>query len=308
MRTINNPRNPSLPSPGRELQNHGKTQIYLANTFCNHRRYSIIFSPQFNAEVKIHYLRLRMLNFVLLFFAGLIGGMMNAAAGGGSFVTFPAMIYAGIPSVAANASSTVALLPGSMVSAWKFRKFIKPFPGVSMVLVFIVTLVGGAAGALLLLYTPSSSFDAMVPWLLLTGSMAFAFGKRAGDWLRTKVRIGPIFVLSLQFMLGIYGGYFGGAVGIMMLAVWTLFGLTDIYMVNANKTMLVGTANAMAVIIFIVAGKIYWADTLVMMAATITGGYLGAILTTRIKPEKLRKGIVIFNFLITAVFFIKTYL
>lgn len=233
---------------------------------------------------------------------------MNAAAGGGSFVTFPVMVYTGIPAVNANASSTVALLPGSAVSAWNMREYIKAFPGVSMLSLVIITLLGGCAGALLLLFTPADSFNAMVPWLLLVGSLAFGFGKRFGDWLRTKVRIGVVFVLSAQLLLGIYGGYFGGAVGIMMLAIWTLFGLTDIRMVNANKNMLVGAANAMAVIIFIAAGKIYWQQTLVMMAATIIGSYVGTRVTKKIAPEKLRSGIVVFNFLITAVFFIKTFL
>lgn len=249
-----------------------------------------------------------MLNYILLFAAGLIGGAMNAAAGGGSFVTFPVMVYTGIPAVNANASSTVALLPGSAVSAWNLREYIKPFPGVSMILVLIITLIGGCAGALLLLFTPASSFNAMVPWLLLVGSLAFGFGRQFGNWLRTKIRIGVVFVLTAQLLLGIYGGYFGGAVGIMMLAIWTLFGLTDIYMVNANKNMLVGTANAVAVVIFVIAGKIYWPQTLVMMAATIIGGYSGSNITKKIAPEKLRSGIVVFNFLITAVFFIKTYL
>jgi uncharacterized membrane protein YfcA len=249
-----------------------------------------------------------MLNYLLLFLAGLIGGAMNAAAGGGSFVSFPVMVYTGIPPVNANASSTVALLPGSAVSAWNMREYIKAFPGVSMLAVVIITLIGGCAGALLLLYTSAASFNAMVPWLLLVGSLAFGFGKRCGEWLRTKVRVGVAFVLSAQLLLGIYGGYFGGAVGIMMLAIWTLFGLTDIRMVNANKNMLVGSANAMAVIIFIIAGKVYWPQTLVMMIATIIGGYSGSIISKKIAPEKLRSGIVVFNFVITAVFFIKTYL
>ena len=249
-----------------------------------------------------------MLNYILLFLAGLIGGTMNAAAGGGSFVTFPVMVYTGIPAVIANASSTVALLPGSAVSAWNMREYIKPFPGIGMLVVVIITVIGGCAGALLLLFTPAANFTAMVPWLLLTGSVAFGFGKRFGNWLRTKVSIGVVFVLSVQLLLGIYGGYFGGAVGIMMLATWTLFGLTDIRMVNANKNMLVGSANAVAVIIFIIAGKVYWQQTLVMMVATIIGGYSGSIISKKIEPEKLRSGIVVFNFVITAVFFIKTYL
>ncbi|WBV56725.1 sulfite exporter TauE/SafE family protein [Chryseobacterium daecheongense] len=246
-------------------------------------------------------------NYILLFFIGLLAGAINAAAGGGSFITFPALVYAGVPPIQANASSTVALFPGSLASAWKFREYIKPFPAISIVAMIILTLLGGCAGGLLLLYTPSSGFNLVVPWLLLLGSMAFAFGRQAGNWLRKKMHIGAGLVLGAQFLLGIYGGYFGGAVGIMMMAVWALFGLSDIKVINANKTLFTGIANAVAVVLFIFAGKVYWPETCTMMVATISGGYFGAHFTKKLDPVKLRTGIVILNFFITAVFFIKTY-
>lgn len=248
-----------------------------------------------------------MTSLILLFFAGLVAGAMNAVAGGGSFVTFPALIYAGVPSVAANASSTVALLPGSIASAWKLRTLIKPFPYVHMGVMVGVTLLGGCTGALLLLYTPAAGFDALVPWLLLTGSLAFAFGRQFGDWLRRFVRIGPVLMISGQFVLGIYGGYFGGAVGIMMMAFWMLCGLSDIRMVNANKTLFVGIANSIAVVLFICYGKVVWLPTCVMMVATVIGGYSGAVLTRVVSAGTLRVGIVCLNFGITIAFFIKTY-
>jgi uncharacterized membrane protein YfcA len=109
-------------------------------------------------------------------------------------------------------------------------------------------------------------------------------------------------------MLGIYGGYFGGAVGIMMMAVWSLFGLSDIKVINANKSLFVAIANAIAVILFIAAGKVAWPQTCVMMVATVCGGYFGAKYTKRLDPAKLRMGIIVFNFIITAVFFVKIYL
>lgn len=246
--------------------------------------------------------------FILLFFIGLFAGAMNAAAGGGSFITFPALIFAGVPPVAANASSTVALFPGSLASAWKFKEHIKPFPGVSMPLMMLLTAAGGVIGGLLLLYTPAANFNHIVPWLLLTGSLAFAFGRQLGNILRKRVHIGAWVVLAGQFLLGIYGGYFGGAVGIMMMATWALFGLSDIMVINANKTLLVGIANVMAVVLFILAGKVFWWHTGVMMAATILGGYFGAHYTKRVDPRKLRMAIILFNFVITAAFFIKTYL
>ena len=244
---------------------------------------------------------------VLLLFAGFAAGSLNAAAGGGSFVSFPALIYAGIPSVSANASSTVALFPGSMASVWAYKEDIRPFEQVSMTAMTVLTFLGGGAGALLLLYTPSADFDALVPWLLLTGALAFAFGRQAGDRLRRKFRIGPAFVLCGQFLLGIYGGYFGGAVGIMMMAVWSIFGLTDIKRMNADRTLLVGVANAIAVVLFIIAGRVAWPETIVMLAGTILGGYWGARLTRRLNPRYLRLGITVFNFLLTGLFFFLKY-
>src|ERR1700744_3843262 len=210
---------------------------------------------------------------ILLLIAGLIAGALNAAAGGGSFVSFPALIYAGVPPIVANASSTVALFPGAVVSTWAYRKNIRAFPGVSMGVMVVVTLLGGFCGALLLLFTPSEGFNKMVPWLLLTGSLFFAFGRSAGNFLRSKFHIGAGLLPGVQFLLGIYGGYFGGAVGIMMLAVWSVFEQSDIRIMNANKTLLVGVANSIAVLIFIVAGKVTWPSTCLMLVATILGGY-----------------------------------
>lgn len=249
-----------------------------------------------------------MSDYIILGLAGLFAGAINAVAGGGSFITFPALIYAGINPVVANASSTVALFPASLTSAWKLRQDTGSFAGVSMVWMIVLTFLGGCLGAILLLYTPSKSFSFLVPWLLLTGSLAFAFGKQAGTWLRARIHIGSMLVLTGQFLLGIYGGYFGGAAGIMMMAVWTLFGLSDIKMINANKTLFVGIANAIAVALFIYAGKIAWTQTGFMLLGTVTGGYWGAHIAGRVDAVKLRRAIVIFNFVITAVFFVKTFM
>ncbi|PQA55123.1 sulfite exporter TauE/SafE family protein [Siphonobacter curvatus] len=249
-----------------------------------------------------------MSDYLLLFVVGLVAGAINAAAGGGSFITFPAFIYVGVPPIQANASSTVALFPGSLTSAWKFKEYIRPFPGVSMLAMILLTFLGGCSGALLLLYTPANNFNQVVPWLLLIGSLAFAFGRQTGNWLRARVHISAVVVLLGQFLLGIYGGYFGGAVGIMMMAVWSLFGLSDIKVINANKTLFVSIANAIAVLLFIMAGKVYWLPTSIMLVATSAGGYWGALYTKRLDPEKLRTGIIVFNFLITAAFFVKIYL
>lgn len=246
-------------------------------------------------------------DFIFIFVAGLLAGGMNAVAGGGSFITFPALVYAGVPPVLANTSSTVALFPASLSSAYEYKAYIQPFPGVSMRSMVILTFLGGLFGALLLLSTPPSGFRDVVPWLLLIGSVSFAFGRQLGNVLRQHVRIGTVTLLLSQFVLGIYGGYFGGAVGIMMMAVWSMLGFSDIRITNANKNLFVGIANAIAVVLFIAVGKVAWVETGILLLATISGGFLGARYSKKIDPVKLRRGIIIFNFLVTISFFIRTY-
>jgi uncharacterized membrane protein YfcA len=241
----------------------------------------------------------------LLFGAGLLAGAMNAAAGGGSFVTLPALVAAGVPSVEANTSSTVALLPGSLASAVAFRQDFAPLGAVSVRSLLPVSLAGGLVGALLLLVTPQKAFDGLVPWLLLVGSLAFAFGNRAGRALQRVIRVGPRGLFACQFLLGVYGGYFGGAVGIMTMAAWGLFGVTDLKLMNAAKVVLVGSMNAVAAVCFVLAGKVWWSQAGVVLAAAVAGGYGGASLARRVPQGALRAGITAFNFLITAAFFLR---
>ncbi|HEV7674326.1 MAG TPA: sulfite exporter TauE/SafE family protein [Candidatus Angelobacter sp.] len=240
---------------------------------------------------------------LIIFFAGLLAGAMNAMAGGGSFISVPALIYVGIPSVSANMSSTIALYPGSITSAWAYRGNFQTILNVSVKALFAATLTGGFAGALLLLLTPTSSFDKIIPWLLLLGSLAFAFGPWIGKRLQRHWRPNTAFLLSAQFLLGIYGGYFGGAVGIMMMAVWSVMGLTDIRAMNAIKVVLVAAANTIAVLCFAVAGSVAWRETLIMLLAAALGGYAGAHITLRLSGSQIRIGISVINFAITAIFF-----
>ncbi|CAJ0789018.1 putative membrane transporter protein YfcA [Ralstonia condita] len=239
----------------------------------------------------------------LLFGAGLLAGMMNALAGGGSFVTLPALMFAGVPSVFANASSTVALLPGAATSAWAYRADFRGFEHVSMRAMVAVSLAGGLLGALLLMNTSSRAFDFIVPWLLLIGSLAFTFGKQAGAWLRRRVRIGRKTLLVTQGGLAIYGGYFGGAVGIMMMAVWALLGHEDIKALNASRTLLVGATNLVAVLCFALAGMVWWQQTLVMLVAATVGGYLGAHAGKRLPVRVVRGLVSTFGFSMTALLF-----
>jgi uncharacterized membrane protein YfcA len=244
---------------------------------------------------------------LFLLAAGLLAGIFNAVAGGGTFISMPVLIYAGLPSVAANASSTVALFPGSLASIYAYREDFKSFENVSLKNLIQISLVGGCIGAVLLLFTPSQNFDKIIPWLVLTGALMFIFGKQVSKLLRNKFKLNKWVLFSLQFILGIYGGYFGGGAGIMMMAVWSMLGLTDIKLINANKTLLVGAANSVAVIIFIVSGKIYWPQTCIMLVATIIGGYFGAAYARRLNQNILRGVISFLIVLITVFFFYRAY-
>ncbi|KND61740.1 putative membrane protein [Candidatus Burkholderia verschuerenii] len=244
---------------------------------------------------------------LIVIVAGFVAGAMNALAGGGSFVSLPALIAAGLPPVQANASSTVALFPGGVVSAWAYREGLTPVGPVSIRMMLVVTLIGGFIGAVLLLSTSSATFSFLLPWLLLCASLALAFGRRIGDALRRRVRIGAAVVLSIQFLLGIYGGYFGGAVGLMMLAVWGLLDTRDIKSLNAPRTLLVSAANSVAVLTFAFAHAVRWPETLAMLLAAVAGGYGGAQIGRRAPAKVIRAGTLLLSACITLAFFVKTY-
>jgi uncharacterized membrane protein YfcA len=244
---------------------------------------------------------------LLLFVAGFLAATMNAIAGGGSFVSFPALIFAGVPAVSANASSTVALFPGTMASSWAYRGLIGGFGGLGLGVLLGISVAGGLLGALLLLFTPAASFDALVPWLLLVASVTFAFGREAGEWLRARVRLGRGPLVAAQFVLGIYGGYFGGAVGIMMMAAWMLLGQVDLKALNATRMLLVSAMNGVAVLCFVAAGVVSWPQCLAMLGGSVGGGYLGARAVRGMDPRIFRRLVVVLTFGMTGLFFVRRY-
>jgi uncharacterized membrane protein YfcA len=246
-----------------------------------------------------------MMTLLLLAGAGFLAGAMNAAAGGGSFVSFPALVAAGVPPVLANASSTVALFPGAVTSSWAFRKSVGSICDVTLPILLVTSLVGGLCGAVLLLATPSGAFNALVPWLLLLATVAFAFGRQVGTQLRRVLRLGRISTIVIQFLLAIYGGYFGGAVGIMMMATWSLLGVSDLRVMNPTKTVLVGAMNAVAVLYFIAARAVLWPQTLAMLVAAAIGGYAGARIAMRLDTRWLRAGVIAISTAITLIFFLR---
>jgi uncharacterized protein len=246
-----------------------------------------------------------MIHFLLLTGAGFLAGVMNAIAGGGSFLTLPMLLFLGVPSVSANASNAVALFPASLASTWAYRRDLSGIGSVQLRALLPVSLVGGALGALLLLATPPERFDMILPWLMLLASMTFAFGHRLGAALRRRVTIGPAMLLLVQFLLAIYGGYFGGAVGIMMMAVWSLLSTADVQAMNPAKTVLVAAANALAVLCFIAAREVWWQETLALLIAASVGGYVGARAARRLEPQRIRQGVILLTAVMTLVLFLQ---
>lgn len=246
-----------------------------------------------------------MQHFLLLALAGLVAGTMNALAGGGSFVSFPALVLVGLPPVTANATSTVALFPGTMASTWAYRSGLRGIGGASLRVLLPISLAGGMTGAILLLVTPGGVFDAIVPWLLLLATLTFGGGRSLGDWLRRYVRIGRRAVLAIQFIVSIYGGYFGGAVGLMMMAVWTLVDASELSVMAAPRALLVTATNGAAVLCFAVAGAVRWPEMLAMMVSAIVGGYYGARFARHLSPAVLRWFVVALSATVTAAFFIR---
>ncbi len=247
---------------------------------------------------------------LLLLAAGLVAGALNSVAGGGSFVSFPTLLFTGVPAIPANATNTVALQPGAMASAWAYRRQLRAHRAAVLALGSI-SLVGGVVGALLLLKTPERTFLWILPWLLLFATLLFAFGPalmrriRATFGEREGGRRGPLWLAigAVQFAIAVYGGYFGGGIGIMMLAALSLSGMTDIHEMNAFKTLLGSIINGIAVVTFIVAGVVYWPQGLTMMAGAIAGGYAGAHYAQRVEPRYVRILVILTGAAMTAYFF-----
>jgi len=242
-------------------------------------------------------------SYLLLIIAALAAGLINSVAGGGMFLTFPALVFTGVPSIIANASSTVALFPGSFASAWAYRDDFRRFDTIPFKASLAVSLAGGVTGALLLLNTPQHAFDVVIPWLLALATFLFAFGPKISPWLRSRFHIGVRTVLCCQYVVAIYGGYFGGAVGIIMLALFSLLGIGNIRSMNALKTLLGGSMNAVAVVCFVIAGKVWWTQTAVMLLGSVAGGYLGARYARKVPSVVLRGVVIAIGVVMTVVFF-----
>jgi uncharacterized membrane protein YfcA len=229
---------------------------------------------------------------VILIAAAFLGGALNSLAGGGTLVTFPALLFAGLNPIDANASSVVALFSGTFAGAWAYRRNILAIAEFSVLGLFILSLVGGLIGALLLLWTPVTVFATLVPWLLLFATIVFAVGNFAPAEAVQRIQLGPRSALVALFIIAIYGGYFGGGIGFLILAAFTLVGMRDINAMNGLKMGLAGVMTVTAIVAFIAANVVRWPETLPMLVSSALGSYLAAHWAQRL-DQRLIKGFVI---------------
>ncbi|WBQ04120.1 sulfite exporter TauE/SafE family protein [Kribbella sp. CA-293567] len=226
---------------------------------------------------------------LIVLLAGVAAGALNSVGGGGSFVAFPALVAIGVSAVTANAATTVALLPGGLASLWVYRHDLRPLPSTSIRALTTTSVVGGALGAGLLLLLPSESFDAVVPWLLAFATFVLAFGRRITSALRTRVAGRPAIVAG-QLLLSLYGGYFGGASGLMMVAFWSVAASVDPGRLNPLRQAQMAAIYLTAGAVFLVASDVLteWPKVLVMLSGAIIGGYGGASIGRRLSTSVLR--------------------
>ncbi|HLK46984.1 MAG TPA: sulfite exporter TauE/SafE family protein [Bryobacteraceae bacterium] len=253
---------------------------------------------------------LDLLHAAVAFGVAVLAGLVNSVAGGGTLLTFPTLIWLGLNSVTANATSTVAIWPGVAGSAWGYRRELRTVtPWLFWLLV--PSVIGGLAGAWLLRFTPPALFDRLVPYLLLFATVLFMVQAPVQRWMKSPDATAHASrrwfgaVMAFQFFVAVYGGYFGAGIGIFMLAALGIMGLTDMHQMNALRVLLGGATNGVAIVYFVAHGMVYWPDVLVMAAGTIIGGYGGTGLARRLGRQTVRRIVIAIGFALALSFFVK---
>ena len=255
------------------------------------------------------------MDWVIVGLAGFLGGMLNAVAGGGSFITLPALIFVGVSPVSANATGTAALLPGYIASAWRFRRDIEFPASLGLTAIGLISITGGCLGAAVLLMTSEQLFSVLIPWLILFATAAFI----VGPWLLKKrstssgksqhsreapgLRTSTACVVLLAVC--VYGGYFNGGLGIILLAAIGLMGQTNLHGMNGLKNVISALLTVVAVAVYAAGGTISTEHLLLLGAMGVLGGYTGAALAYRISQRILRGFVVLVGCLMSAGFFLK---
>ncbi|MDB5483402.1 MAG: sulfite exporter TauE/SafE family protein [Caulobacteraceae bacterium] len=240
---------------------------------------------------------------IVLFVAAVWAGIQNALAGGGSFITLPILILGGLDARTANIASTLALFPGQVSTGWVGRRMVGGAAGLSFRALVAISVVGGAIGAALLLLTPSSFFARLVPWLVLFATGLFAWGsffRRSSE----HGPLGPRLAAALQFLIAVYGGYFGGGIGFLMLAVLAAAGV-GVRTAAAIKNVLASVMNAGAVAIFLFTPGIPWARVGIVAVGAVLGGYVGAHLLKRVDERLIRGFVVVLGVCLTVGLFLR---
>jgi hypothetical protein len=247
---------------------------------------------------------------IFLFAAATVAGALNAVAGGGGFIAFPALIFTGMQPISANATNTAALWPGTLASTGAYRDAMRG--RLKTIAPLIVSgIIGGAIGAYILLHTPQRTFMRLVPWFLLTATLLFTFSKKITAFFRKHAARAHESASSavggalIQLIIGLYIGYFGAGAGILMLALLALLGETDIHAMNGLKTLLATVANGMALLTFIVTRTVIWPQALVMVLGAAVGGYAAAWYAQKIDPRITRGLVIATGFGMAAYFFVR---
>jgi len=249
--------------------------------------------------------------FIFLFVAAFLAGVLNSVAGGGSFISFPALLFTGISPIIANATNTAAIWPGTVASGVAYRNAFtmeakRLFPPL-----IVTGIIGGVVGARILLVTPQATFMKLVPWLLLGATLLFAASRRITAWIRAhhrgngnSLRLMAV-GFFLELLIAIYIGYFGAGVGILVLALLASLGVDDIHAMNGLKNVFVSLVNGVALIVFIWNRVVLWPQTLIMIAGSTIGGYGGAFYAQKMKAEHVRRLVIVVGFGMSLYFFIR---
>lgn len=264
-------------------------------------------------------------NILLLLGASILGGTLNGVAGGGSFITFPSLIYVGVPPIQANATSTTGLWPASAAASWALRRELAKQNKALLLALGSASLLGGIGGAILLLKTPQKTFTLLIPFLMLLATLLFTVSPLVNARLKQRAlarrkerdverdeaaggrRSWPVLtgIAVLQLVIATYGGYFGGGLGILMLAALGLTGMENIHEMNAVKNTLAASINGVAVITFVLAGAVVWQEVLIMIVGTLAGGYGGVYYARKLDSRIVRGFVILVGCVMTIYFFFK---
>ena len=242
--------------------------------------------------------------------AALLGGAINAIAGGGTLLTFPSLLAVLHP-VAANATSTMALLPGSLAGAWGYRAELRETKPM-LKLLWFPSLIGGIIGSLAVTRFPEKVFEQLVPWLLIVASTLLLLQRPIARWVGAHPHEKPkgktvAVIVFFQFLVGIYGGYFGAGIGILMLSSLAFMGIPDIHRMNGLKSVLAALMNGATAVVFVIEGVVVWKYAAVMAVASIVGGYFGARGARRLPAAYVRAIVVFIGFGVAAYTFYKRF-